>query len=97
MKKLFLILIISLVSLSVQAEGLSGYHKLKEKTKNFLSPTESKPMNLGEVCLDDGTGTLRKTQRPAYDIAFRINLLDTPNGGTMQFKGTENIDLSNGL
>ena len=92
MKKLVLLLLV-LIPFSIHAQSLSGYHTVKEKTKSFFKSTPSETALQGEVCLDDGTGTLRKTNRSPYEIAFRLNLLDTPNGGTMQFKGTENMDL----
>jgi len=88
MKKiLFLSLLISMFSFNVFAGMGDSYNNLTEKLSEMSSPKG------GEVCLDDGTGVVRKTNRRTWELGFRENLFDTPNGGSPAFR-TENLDLT---
>jgi len=89
MKNLFILIIVIFFSLSVSAEGIgSGYG---DKLRSFIGADKKKSTG-NEVCLDDGTGVLKKVNRPAWEIGFRANLLDVPNGGDAQVR-TENYDI----
>lgn len=88
MKKiLFFSLLISLFAFNAFAQMGSAYNSVKKKL-NEMTRLEG-----GEVCLDDGTGVMRKTSRRIWELGFRGNLLDTPNGGAPAFR-TENLDLT---
>lgn len=87
MKKiLFLSLLISLVSFNSFAQMGSAYNSVRVKFSEMTGSTGN------EVCLDDGTGVLKKVNRPTWELGFRSNFLDIPNGADVQFQLT-NYDL----
>jgi len=89
MKNLFVVIIVMCLSFSVNSQGIgSGYG---DKVQNFLGNGKKDPTG-NEVCLDDGTGVFKKINRPTWEIGFRVNILDVPNGGDPQVR-TDNLDI----
>jgi len=86
MKKLVILVVFLMLSVSAYADFGSGYTKMKETVFSVAEPA------LKNNCPVTASTPFAEVNRADLDIEFRLNVLDSPSGGYYNFY-TENFDV----